>query len=45
MAHPGLEFIQFGDFWDDRRSFYRNHFFDLVPNGFANVKDVNRSLF
>ena len=28
MAHPGLEFIQFGDFWDDRRSSYRNNFFD-----------------
>ncbi len=27
-AHPGLEFVQFGDFWDDRRSSNRNNFFD-----------------
>jgi hypothetical protein len=28
MAHPGLEFIQFGDFWGDRRSSYPNNIFD-----------------
>ena len=27
-ARPGLEFVQFGDFWGDRRSSYRNDFFD-----------------
>src|SRR4029077_1346342 len=27
-AHPSLEFVQFGDFWGDRRSSYRNDFFD-----------------
>ena len=27
-AHPGLEFVQFGDFWGDRRSPYRNNFYD-----------------
>ncbi len=27
-AHPGLEFVQFGDFWGDRRSSNRNNFFD-----------------
>ena len=27
-AHPGLEFVQFGDSWGDRRSSYRNDFFD-----------------
>ena len=27
-AHPRLEFVQFGDFWDDRRSSNRNNFFD-----------------
>ena len=27
-AHPGLEFVQFDDFWGDRRSSNRNNFFD-----------------
>jgi hypothetical protein len=27
-AHPGLELVQFSDFWGDRRSSYRNSFFD-----------------
>jgi hypothetical protein len=27
-AHPGLEFVQFGDFWDDRRSSNRGNFFE-----------------
>ena len=27
-AHPYLEFVQFGDFWGDRRSSYRNDFLD-----------------
>ncbi len=27
-ARPGLEFVQFGDSWGDRRSSYRNDFFD-----------------
>ena len=27
-ARPGLEFVQFGDFWGDRRSSNRNNFFD-----------------
>ena len=27
-AHPGVESVQFGDFWDDRRSSNRNNFFD-----------------
>ena len=27
-ARPGLEFVQFGDFWGDRRSSNRNDFFD-----------------
>ena len=27
-AHPGLEFVQFDDFWGDRRSSNRNNFFE-----------------
>jgi len=27
-ARPGLVLVQFGDFWDDRRSSNRNNFFD-----------------
>ena len=32
-ARPGLEFVQFGDFWGDRRSSYRNDFFDPFWGG------------
>jgi uncharacterized protein len=32
-ARPGLEFVQFGDFWGDRRSSYRNDFFDPYWGG------------
>src|SRR5215813_9332498 len=27
-VHPSVEFVQFGDFWGDRGSSYRNNFFD-----------------
>jgi len=27
-VHPSVEFVQFGDFWNDRGSSYRNNFFD-----------------
>jgi hypothetical protein len=27
-VHPTVEFVQFGDFWNDRGSSYRNNFFD-----------------
>ena len=32
-ARPGLEFVQFGDFWGDRRSSNRNNFFDPFWGG------------
>ena len=32
-ARPGLEFVQFGDFWGDRRSSNRNDFFDPFWGG------------